>query len=160
MAEDLSNIAGMFRTNTEIVNRAIAGVPQEDWFRKPGDDSNHLMWVMGHLIVHRGRTLNVLGVDWNSSWAPLFARGAERVGDDEYPSSDEMRAAWENVSTELIRAVREAPKDLLDQSPPKGPLSFDGKLSGTVAFFAFHDAYHAGQVSYLRKWLGHGQTIG
>jgi len=160
MAEDLSNIAGMFRTNTEIVNRAIAGVPQEDWFRKPGNDSNHLMWVVGHLIVHRGRTLNVLGVDWNSSWAPLFVRGAERVADDEYPSSDEMRAEWKNVSTELIRAVREAPQALLDQSPPKGPLSFDGKLSGAVAFYAFHDAYHAGQVSYLRKWLGHGQTIG
>ena len=27
MAEDLKQIEGMFKTNTEIVNRAIAGVP-------------------------------------------------------------------------------------------------------------------------------------
>jgi len=160
MAEDLTNVEGMFKINTEIVNRAIAGVPQEDWLRKPGDDSNHLMWVMGHLVVHRGSTLKLLGVDWNSSWAPLFARGAERIADDEYPSADEMRAAWQKVSADLVNAVHEAPKDMLEQSAPKGPPSFDGKLSGTVAFYAFHDAYHAGQASFLRKWLGHGQTIG
>ena len=50
--------------------------------------------------------------------------------------------------------------DMLAKAAPTGPPSFDGKVSGTVAFFAFHDAYHTGQVSYLRKWLGHGQTVG
>jgi hypothetical protein len=150
----------MFKTNTDIVNKAIANVAAEDWFRKPGDDSNHLMWVIGHLTVHRGRTLNLLGGDWDTSWAPLFARGAQRVADTEYPSSEEMRTAWEKVSADLLNAVGSVPADVLTKSAPAGPPSFDGKLSGTVAFFAFHDTYHAGQISYLRKWLGYGQTVG
>jgi len=29
-----------------------------------------------------------------------------------------------------------------------------------VAFLAFHETYHVGQVSYLRKWLGYGQSVG
>jgi uncharacterized damage-inducible protein DinB len=160
MKEGLANIEGMFKFNTDVVNKAIADVDAEHWFRKPGDDSNHLMWVMGHLVVHRGHTLKTLGVDWNVSWAPLFARGAERLADNEYPSAEEMRAAWNQVSTELSDALRTAAADRLAGDAPKGPPSFDGKVSGSVAFLAYHDTYHAGQVGYLRKWLGYGQVVG
>ena len=160
MEKDIANIAGMFKANTDIVGKAVADVEPEHWFRKPGDDSNHLMWVLGHLIVHRGRTLNVLGVNWDTPWASLFARGAERMADTEYPPIEELRNAWMQVSEQLSAALREAPVDVLTKDAPKGPPSFDGKVSGTVAFYAFHDTYHAGQVSFLRKWLGYGQAVG
>jgi hypothetical protein len=160
MEAKLANVEGMFKINTDIINKAIADVGVDDWFRKPGDDSNHLMWVLGHLIVHRGRTLKTLGVDWDSSWAALFTRGAKRVADDEYPPVEEMRAAWNQVSDELSAALRQAPADVLAKDAPAGPPSFDGKTSGTVAFFAFHDTYHVGQVSYLKKWLGYGPSVG
>jgi hypothetical protein len=146
MESEFANVKGMFKINTDIVNRAIAGVAADDWFRKPGDESNHLMFVIGHLIVHRGRTLKVLGGEWDSPWAPLFARGAQRVHDAEYPSAEEMRNAWNQVSADLAAALSNAPTEELS--------------NGTVAFYAFHDAYHAGQVSFLRKWLGYGQTVG
>ena len=159
MESEFTNVKGMFKINTDLVNKAIADVAAEDWFRKPGDDSNHLMWVMGHLIVHRGRTLKLLGEQWDTSWASLFARGVQRVDDAEYPSSDEMRSAWNQVSADLSAALKNAPAEVLSKEAPAGP-TLDGKLSGSVAFLAFHDAYHAGQVSYLRKWLGYGQTVG
>ena len=160
METDFKNISGMFRTNTDIINKAIADVRPEDWFRTPGDDSNHLMWLLGHVVVHRGQVLKTIGVDWNRSWAPLFARGAQRGDDAEYPTVDEMRAAWDEISEQLKGALREPAADVLTQPAPEGPPSFDKKLSGTVAFYAFHDTYHTGQVSFLRKWLGYGQTIG
>jgi hypothetical protein len=160
MATDLTLIDGMFKANTTIVNKAIADVPTDDWFRKPGDDSNHLMWVVGHLIVHRGHVLKLMGHQWDASWAPLFARGAERVADNEYPSSEEMKTSWQQVSADLATAMGNPPDDLLANDAPAGFPSFDGKVSGNVAVLAFHDAYHAGQVSYLRKWLGYGQTVG
>ena len=160
MESNLAHVAGMFKINTDIVNKAITDVSPEHWFRKPGDDSNHLMFVLGHLVVHRGHTLKFLGVDWANPWAELFARGVERVADKEYPSIDEMRAAWSEVSTGLSTALSQAPADVLGQEAPKFPPSFDGKISGTIAFFAFHDTYHVGQVSYLRKWLGFGQAVG
>lgn len=160
MDSDLAHVQGMFKFNTDIVNKAIADVGADDWFRKPSDDSNHLMWVMGHLVVHRGQTLKTLGVDWNAAWAPLFSRGSARVADSEYPTAEEMRAAWNRVSSELSAALRNSPADVLAKAAPSGPPTFDGKTSGTVAFYAFHDTYHVGQVSFLRKWLGYGQTIG
>jgi uncharacterized damage-inducible protein DinB len=156
----LTNVESIFKANTDIINKAIADVAPDDWFRQPGEDSNHLLWLMGHVIVHRGRTLNFLGQDWDVAWRSLFARGAERIDDAEYPSVEEMRNAWSQVSTDLVAVLRSKTADELAQAAPAGLPSFDGKLSGTVAFFAFHDAYHTGQVSYVRKWLGYGQTIG
>lgn len=160
METDFRNVSGIFRANTDIISKAIADVRPEDWYRTPGDDSNHLMWLLGHLIVHRGQVLKILGSQWNSSWAPLFARGAKRVDDAEYPTVEEMRAAWDQISAQLNAALREPAADLLNSPAPQGPPSFDKKLSGTIAFYAFHDTYHGGQVSFLRKWLGYGQTIG
>jgi uncharacterized damage-inducible protein DinB len=160
MGADFANIEGMFKANTSIVNKAIADIGDDDWFRKPGDDSNHLMWLMGHIVVHRGKTLKTLGVEWEPSWAPLFARGVERVADAEYPSAEEMQSAWQKVSDELSAALSNPPLEKLAEGAPKGPPSFDGKISGIVAFYAFHDAYHVGQVSFLKKWLGYGRTVG
>jgi uncharacterized damage-inducible protein DinB len=160
METDLKNTSGMFRFNTDIISKAIADVRPEDWFRKPGDDSNHLMWLLGHVVVHRGLVLKTLGGQWDSSWAPLFARGMQRVDDAEYPSVEEMNAAWSQISEQLKTALREPPEDVLTKPASEGSPSFDKKLSGSVAFLAFHDAYHAGQVSFLRKWLGYGQTVG
>jgi hypothetical protein len=160
METDFKNIAGMFKTNTDIVNRAIAGVEPDHWFKTPGDDSNHLTWVLGHLIVHRGQTLKTLGVDWDKTWSELFAPGSERLADAQYPSVEELRSAWQEVSGQLSAALKSPPEGVMTREAPKDSLSFDGKMSGIVAFYAFHDTYHVGQVSFLRKWLGYGQTIG
>ena len=160
MENGFSNIGRMFKANTDIINKATLDVANEDWYRKPGDDSNNLVWVMGHVIVHRGQTLKWLGEEWDAPWASLFARGAQRADDAGYPSLEELGSAWTQVTDQLSAALRNASPELLAKAAPAGPPSFDGKLSGTVAFYAFHDTYHTGQISFLRKWLGYGQTIG
>ena len=160
MDNNFANIEGMFKANTDIVKKALDEVPPERWFLKPGNDSNHLMWVAGHLVVHRGAVLKSLGADWDASWSSLFRRGAKLTADEEYPSIHEIKSAWEVVSKKLFASLNDAPSERLSQPAPSGPPSFDGKVSGLVAFLAFHETYHVGQVSYLRKWLGYGQSVG
>ena len=160
METSFSNIKGMYKVNTDIINTAIADVKDEDWFRAPGDDSNHLLWLLGHIVVHRGLVLKTVGADWNASWKSLFARGSQRVDAAQYPSIEEMREAWNQVSEQLKTTLNESPAEVLDKPAPENSLSFDKKVSGQVAFLAFHDCYHTGQMSFLRKWLGYGQTVG
>ena len=42
------------------------------------------------------------------------------------------------------------------------PVSFAGAktLADLLAFFAFHEAYHLGQVGFIRKQLGHSSLAG
>lgn len=79
---------------------------------------------------------------------------------DQYPVVEEVRGAWDDVSGKLLASLADASADALARPAPTGPPSFDGKISGLVAFLAFHETYHVGQVSYLRKWLGYGQSVG
>ncbi len=161
METDFANIAGMYKTNTGIVSKAIAEVAPERWFDKPSDDSNHLMWILGHLIWARGSVLKTFKEPFEIPSPSLFARGAKRSAPDEYPTVAEMKKAWDEVSQRLSAVLAEPSEGILSQPAPEGGApSFDGKLSGIVAFLAFHESYHVGQVSYLRKWLGYGQTVG
>jgi uncharacterized damage-inducible protein DinB len=90
----------------------------------------------------------------------VFARGAARADQTQYPAVGEVRNVWNEVSAKLLDCLSNAPAELLEKTPSPGAPSFDGKLSGLVAFLAFHETYHVGQVSYLRKWLGYGQSVG
>ncbi len=151
-------IEGMYKTNTDLVTKATEVIPADQWLRKPGDGSNHLLWVMGHLVWARGNVVKTLGSPWSLDWAKPFARGAAGVDGAAYPSAEEVRKAWADVSSELPESLASASPELLDK--PHDKPTFDGKLGGFIAFLAFHETYHVGQVGYLRKWLGFGSLVG
>ena len=153
-------VDGIFKTNTGLVKKATDDIRPEHWFLKPGDTSNHLLWLTGHLIGSRGGVLKALGSEWYTPWGSLFARGGTQVPPDQYPGVEEIRNAWNDVSARLSDALAVAPAEVLAQPAPEGRRSFDGKVGGVVAFLAYHESYHMGQVAYLRKWLGYGQTVG
>lgn len=160
METDFANIAGMFKTNTDLVNKTINEVNPESWFLKPGDESNHFMWVVGHMAWSRANVLKILHQPWNVPSAELFGRGAQLTSTDQYPGVEEMKRAWDDISQKLLTVLTSASVDCLGQEAIAGPPSFDGKVSGNIAFFAFHETYHVGQLNYLRKWLGFGQGVG
>ena len=157
MEADLLYVDGMFKTNTGLVAKALEGIPVDQWLSKPGDRSNHLLWIMGHLVWSRGNVLRALGSSYSLTWAKHFARGTT-VNDQLYPQVEEVRGAWSDVSERLAAALAEVSAEQL--AKPHDKPTFDGKLGGFIAFLAFHETYHVGQVSYLRKWLGHGQAVG
>jgi uncharacterized damage-inducible protein DinB len=102
--------------------------------------------------------VKTLGSSWSPDWAKQFARGTAREEVSKYPQADEVAKAWSDVSAELTTALPKVSAELWEQ--PHNPPTFDGKLGGFIAFLAFHETYHVGQVGYLRKWLGHSALVG
>lgn len=156
----MANIAGAFRMGGDVLTKSIENVPDADWFRRPSDSTNHLMWVTGHMVLMRGIALRMLGQTWSAPWEALFWRGGTVVEQEKYPSPKEMLAAWQDVANRLPAALDSAADDTLSAPPPPQIPCYDGRISGVLAFIAFHEGYHAGQASYLRKWLGHGRVAG
>jgi uncharacterized damage-inducible protein DinB len=159
MSTDFLNIAGIFKTNTGLFKKTIQEIPPDRWFVSPGNDSNHLMWIAGHLVVHRALVPKMLGEEWSAPWEGLFTRGAKLAAPEEYPETAEIVRAWDEVSGKLSSSLGSASEEALAQPVPKG-VTLDGKISGKIAFLSLHESYHMGQMAYLRKWLGHGQTVG
>jgi len=158
----ITNIAHQYAINTDLFNRCTADIQPDDWFAQPCDVSNHLMWVAGHILNTRsGVILGSLGKQPASYWGDLFARGGKLVERSKYPSPQEIRNAWKGVADELATALANVTDEVLSRPVPDSPApKFDGKVGGLVAFFALHEAYHVGQLAYLRKFLGYSQLVG
>ncbi len=160
MSTDIQTTANQFRFNNGLYDRLIKGIPAEQWLTQPGDDSNHLLWVTGHMTVVRAVALPILGVEWSVPWQQLFRRGEKRIGNDQYPPVAEVQNAWREVSDRLLQALPQASPDLLNKPVEKGKPSIDGTVGGTIGFLCLHESYHLGQVGFIRKWLGYGQGLG
>jgi uncharacterized damage-inducible protein DinB len=160
MSNDLGQIAKRFKTNNTVFEKATQGVPPEKWLEQPGNDSNHLAWIVGHAVVHRALAAKILGADWSAPWEKLFARGAQRSSSERYPDATELQRAWQEVSEKLDAALPTASAEMLAAPVPEGKPSLDGTVGGSIALLCYHETFHLGQMCYLRKWLGYGQAVG
>ena len=160
VASQITHAAGGFRFNANLLDKSIEGISADEWCTCPGDGSNPLTWVTGHIVWARSRALSFLGTTWSRPWLPLFARGAKSGDKAEYPSPDEVVLAWQDVKTALDAALENASPEKLSAPAPAGIPNFDGTVGGLMSFFALHESYHVGQAAYLRSWLGHGQAAG
>jgi uncharacterized damage-inducible protein DinB len=160
MGADVPTIAKTFESNTHLFKKSTEGIPAEKWLATPGDDSNPLLWIAGHVVVHRALIPKLLGREWSAPWEKLFARGVKLAASELLPGVDEIERAWAEVSAMLTASLNSASAEVLAQPPAKLMPSFDGTIGGSIAFLSFHETYHLGQMSYLRKWLGYGQVAG
>ncbi len=153
--------AESFRMNSHFLESAVKDLAPEEWTRRPNETSNHMLWVVGHVIWARGGMLKRLGTSWSRPWFSLFARGVKLDDSGQYPSHDEATETWRESTGLLTRALEEISEDTLALPVTQpAPPTADGKNSGLVNFMAFHETYHVGQLVYIRSWLGHGRLMG
>lgn len=161
MPTDMLSIAAMYKTNGSLFEKAIQGVPEEQWLSRPVNDCNHLLWVVGHITFYRGVTLKLAGqTPVPFAWEKLFARGSQLVSPEEYPKVSEIQQAWAEVSAKLTESLPSASADVLGKPAAERSPSLDGTVGGTVGFLCLHETYHVGQMGLLRKLLGFGQAVG
>ena len=160
MSTDLQTLTHQFQFNNGIYARTVAGIPPEQWLIQPSEESNHLLWVVGHAAVTRAAGVRLLGGQWSAPWQNLFTRGQKKVDNGKYPSVGEVQQAWNEIDERLQSALPTASPELMSQPVEKGKPSIDGTVGGTVGFLCLHESYHLGQMGFIRKWLGHGQALG
>jgi len=156
----ITNAAQNYEFNSGFLPKLVADLSPEEWLSHPDGTSNHIAWIVGHVVWTRERLLARLGTEWSRPWLGLFARGAKCDGSAVYPAPDEMLDAWRDLSGLLPGVFNSVSEDALAELSAQGPPSTDGKVSGVVAFLAIHETYHLGQASYLRSWLGHKGLMG
>ena len=154
VAPSLAAIVSQLLDSTHLYTRALSGIDHEDLLTRPGPRSNPLIWVAGHLVQQRTRLLGAFGPPRQIPWDDLFRTGSV-IGDLRlYPTTGELEAVWRSASEELMRRIEAAPEEHLARPAPDWLISHDGTLRGGLSYAAFHEAYHVGQMGYLRKWLG------
>ena len=154
MHPSIGTVAEQFRITTNLFIKAMDGLSAEDAMRRPADWSNPLLWLAGHVTQFRGRLLTLVGVPRDFPWERIFDTGSKVGPASMYPESTEIVALWEELSAvleERLTVLRE--EELLAPPGMKVP-STDATLRGAIGYFSLHEAYHVGQMGYVRKWLG------
>src|SRR5262249_40603434 len=141
---------------------ALNGLSPEELWKAPTDRNNALLWIAGHVVQTRAMVLRILGEPVDTGWGKLFDRGAPAASTDEamrYPSGSEIERAMREISPRLHAKLAS-----LDDRYLAGPATMQLPGAKTVAdelaFFALHDSYHVGQLSYVRKGLGYAGLAG
>lgn len=160
MHDSIAALAEGFRVSTNLYLKALHGLDDEALFTRINGTANPIIWIAGHLVQFRSRLTVVLGgAQREISWAGQFVTGSRPGNPSEYPPIGEITAAWREVSADTEACFERLTGEQLLALPPVRVATPDGSLRGAIALFAFHDAYHIGQMGLIRRALGHGPLI-
>ena len=143
-----------FSRNKLILGRILADFTEEEMKRRAGG-ANPALWVLGHIAMVRLSLGRRIGLSIETRcWESAFGKGSDPT------------VALPNVPKDSLLAEIEAGHDLLmDQisslsqeqlSADSGRQYPDGAndVYGMMAFLAWHEAYHLGQLGLIRSCLG------
>lgn len=148
--------------------RSVSGMILKDW---PEDKhafqlsqyDNHPLWVMGHLASTDAWLGGVMGADIKvpDSFSKLFGMGSKPAGNaKDYPSFASVRATFDETHTKLLAWLAAASEADLGMQLKDKTGGFTTDPVDAVLKGAWHEGWHFGQVSTLRRALGLPPVIG
>lgn len=144
-------LASLYGYTHFTLKRNSEGVSHEESLRAPEPAGNCLNWVLGHIVVHRNIILGLVSEPpvWSKEESEPYDRGSAPFTESSRvrPLAD-ILAALERSQERLLPRLRGMTETDL-AAPAEG-----GTLGNRLAFFYFHEAYHAGQVGLLRRLAG------
>lgn len=155
----IAPISLIFKLNNGLVSRTLDGLTDDEVWRALPAGGNPIGWLLGHLTETRASLLHALGSPLETGWPASFARGASLADRSVYPTRPMIEQAWKATHGRMRDAFA-ALTNVQLASPSTVDLPGATNLAGQIAFLAFHESYHVGQMGYVRKQLGHSAIAG
>lgn len=156
----IAPIAFIFQANDGLIRQTLSDLPAEALWKQPGGLGNSIMWIVGHITQTRAGMLSLLGERASTGWGDLFRRGAQRQDPSAYPEPQAIKA----VGIDLTKRVQAKLATITDEelAAPVTTIKLPNvnTVADALAFFAFHETYHVGQLGYVKKALGYNPIAG
>lgn len=150
-----SNSTQMFSMQRDMLKEFLEDVPADRWAEQPAGVRNHPAWTIGHLASSNNFLLTMLGkdpVEIIPDAQAKYGNGSMPTSNpDDYPSKDELWAAYDKSFEAAASALAEATDE---QMASKNPVEDVREFFPTVGFgvsymTTAHQMDHLGQ---LRAW--------
>ncbi len=141
--------------NTRLFLNALEGVDDEIATARPNDNTNHMAFIACHLIDARSYLAKLAGRETTYPFKELLekAKGIDDI--EEFPTVEELCSAWKQVSQSLSDQLATLSDDALKKKVEQPfPIEDGGTLLGGINFLLEHDAFHIGQLGFLRRYFG------
>jgi hypothetical protein len=141
-----------------MINKFSEGFSPEQVVAQAGACPNHLLWTLGHLASSASWTHGMItggGPIVPEGYSALFGMGSKPIGDPAlYPSFNEVREAYESSFRRLLDAVEQLDDEDLLEAPEQDSGGFISDKLDALSKLAWHEGWHLGQLSDLRRGLG------
>lgn len=146
-------VINTFDLHTRLFKNAVFGM-EEHRNDRLSPATNHDAWLAGHLVSTRYGLANMIGLSAQEPFPDLFSQGKAIDPTTRYPELNDQIESWDKISPMIIERLGELDAETLD-----GPAPFESPMGNTlisfIAFMCHHEAYHLGQMGFLRKYFGH-----
>ena len=149
--QSISGLSGLFKFNDQLFYEKIGNLSDDQALDRVSASANPIIWIAGHLTNSRVHVLELLGVKNEHEWAQLFKDGYDQEID--YPKLSTLKDVWKQTSEEIFPRLDRLTEEELNQDIgydlPHGVKA----LRGGLVFWLYHEAWHLGQISYIRKCM-------
>ncbi len=152
---DPNHIADVFNRNLRVAKRQIEGLNDADCLLQPAVRGNCINWILGHLLLSRGNVLDSLGQEAviDSSKLAIYDSDSDPITANSvgFIKLDQLIALFDR-SQELLQ---ETLSSISDEDWFEKEINERGNKQWERAeFLSWHEAYHVGQLEYLRQLGG------
>ena len=152
--------AQLYAITSSRFDKALENLTDADVRKRISNDSNPMIWIVGHMAATRCSLLVMLGKKVEHPWGDLFARGSTVDDDSEFPPLADLVSKWRETDEALKQRLEEMTDEELSADAPRDFPIEDKSIRGAINFLVYHEVYHFGQMALLKKFLGQGSLVG
>jgi hypothetical protein len=142
----------------------LEDIPADKLCFAPPPMTNHALWQIGHLAMTDNYFLtSVLDEDTDvpDKWNALFGYGSQPVADaSKYPNPADVRQRLDTARAQLLGCFERYGPQVLATPLPDDLQGFAATRGALPAALAWHEGLHTGQLTVIRRALGHGPKYG
>lgn len=151
----LQVVLSLFDWHTGLFHKALEGINDTDAANRLGTKANHIAWLSGSLVYGRYSLAGLLGIEQKQAGLELFENFKGIIDDAIYPSLNDFRNDWNNISPLLKEKISSLSEDELNGPDPFKMPGGDFKLFDTLLFCTDRESYCIGQIGIFRRLLGY-----
>lgn len=146
-------IKAQFALQTKLFNTELESISEEKSIISIGNTHNSIKWLAGHLLNTRYVVISILTkTPLDTDFAKLFGKGSTGKVDETYPSLEEIKFRWNESAKDLNDILESKTNEELLVKPPFQTSIPDETLLGFIAYMSYHEAFHLGQLSILKRF--------
>lgn len=162
MLPEITTVSAQLTLNTNMFNNVLKDIDDKKACTQIAEHVNHLTWIAGHLVNNRYFLASQLGAQKEFAYMQTFTdfnapppHNRALAPSVNYPAIDSLSANWQEISPLLLDGLNNVTAEkMAEKFAFRLPTGDD--FAALLSFFASHEAYHIGQMSTIRRFLGLG----